>query len=87
MSNPLDYTFEYAEEKFIVAHEVDSASILDSEGDRVITIFNYALWPVDKAFPLDMAIMVVCGYNAGYGDGKKRGYIDAQYDMRKVLGL
>lgn len=87
MANTLDYTFEYAEEKFIVSDQCDSVNILDSEGDRIITIFNYGSWPVGEAFPVEMARMVVCGYNAGYGDGKRRGYTDAQYDMRKVLGL
>lgn len=83
----LDYTLEYAEEGFFVTHNEGNASILDSNGDHIVTIFNYNLWPFGTALPKIMAQMLLSGYNQGYKEGKQDGYRDAQYDMRRVLGL
>jgi len=86
--NKLDYTLEYDDDTFYVTHDGIRVTILDCEGEYVVSLLNHPeAWNRYEALPIGMARIALSAYYEGHADGEKAGYFNCQYDVKKVLGL
>lgn len=86
-TSELDYELELDGEIFHVQHDGGNAYILDCEYKHVFSFPNLELWTKGEAMPLALAKIVLTIHHSAYAYGKKAGYRNAQFDIRKALGI
>jgi len=86
-TSELDYELELDGEIFHVQHDGGNAYILDCEYEHVFSFPNLSIWTKGEAMPLALAKVALTIHRNAYAYGKKAGYRNAQFDIRKALGI